>query len=140
MVVRYYHICLSVLVFVFSNSDIIAQSGSFKKIPLPGYTFPDDIKDSARKNFVEDFRKGYKTYLITCGPCHNKNVNGKELIPDFSLPQLLDYEMRMYQEHGDNLTDRFVSDVEMQQIIIFLRYKKPSGVLVRPGPAEKKSR
>lgn len=125
---------------VLFNMDLKAQSASGKSMPMPGYTFPDDIADTAKKTFVTDFRKGHRIYLITCGSCHNKTVNGKEVIPDFSLPQLLDYEMRLYQEHGDTLTDRFVTDDEMQKVITFLRYKKPSGVLVRPGPKQDSTR
>ncbi len=66
-------------------------------------------------------------YNISCGNCHNIKTGRKEIIPDFSMPQLMDYEMRMYTEHSDRLTDKHVADEEMNKIILFLRFKKKSG-------------
>ncbi|MFM9911165.1 MAG: hypothetical protein ACKVOW_17630, partial [Chitinophagaceae bacterium] len=99
------------------------------------FDYPDDIADTAKKTFVKQFKQGIALYKITCSKCHNKTVDGKQIIPDFSLPQLMDYEMRIAPEHGEQLTDRFITDDELARIIIFLRYKKKTGVLVRPGPA-----
>jgi hypothetical protein len=96
------------------------------------FDYPDDIADSSKKTFVKDFNQGMVLYKIGCGKCHNKVVDKKELIPDFSLPQLMDYEMRFYPEHGEELPDSRVTDVEMQKIVLFLRYKKKSGLTVRP--------
>ncbi len=96
------------------------------------FDYPDDISDSARKSFAKNINQGQVLYKISCGKCHTRMEGKKEIIPDFSLPQLLDYEMRMYQEHSDQLDDSHVSDDEMTKIILFLRYKKRSGVTVRP--------
>ena len=101
------------------------------------FNYPEEIADTAKKTFEKKIKQGHAIYITTCGSCHNKSVNGKTVIPDFSLPQLLDYEMRMSPEHGDQLTDRFISDEEMERVILFLRYKKNSGVPVRPGPVLK---
>lgn len=102
-----------------------------------GFAYPDDIADSAKKTFVKQFNQGRILYSITCAQCHNKNINGKEVIPDFSLPQLMDYEMRMYSQHEDKLDDRHVRDEEMARIIQFLRYKNRTGVYITPPPKEK---
>jgi len=98
------------------------------------YTFPEDIADTARKTFVKNFNQGKVLYGLSCATCHNKKVDGKDVIPDFSLPQLLDYEMRMYEQHEGKMDDRHVSDAELEKIIVFLRYKKKSGVYVTPPP------
>lgn len=124
--------------------SLIAYSGfaqsKTSKLPKIEFDYPDDIVDTAKKSFEKKFKQGQVIYITTCGSCHNKTVNGKQIIPDFSLPQLLDYEMRMAPEHGDKLTDRFISDQEMERVLIFLRYKKKSGVDVRPGPVLKNGR
>jgi hypothetical protein len=97
------------------------------------FTYPETaVADTAKKNFVKRWKQGQTLYNLSCSKCHNKTVNGKSVIPDFSLPQLLDYEMRIaYESHGEQLTDRFVSDEEMQRIILFLQYKKKTGVPIR---------
>jgi cytochrome c553 len=118
----------------FLCSYTIAQSKPPAKLPKIEFDYPDDIKDTAKKSFQKQFKQGHIIYITTCGNCHNKTVNGKSVIPDFSLPQLMDYEMRISPDHGDNLSDRFISDEEMQRVITFLRYKKKTGVNVRPGP------
>jgi mono/diheme cytochrome c family protein len=98
------------------------------------FSYPDDIADSAKKSFVKNFNQGKILYGISCAQCHNKKVNGADIIPDFSLPQLMDYEMRMYEQHENKLDDRHVSDAELEKIILFLRYKKKSGITVTPPP------
>lgn len=89
-----------------------------------GYTYPDDIADSAKKSFVKQFNQGMILYKISCNKCHIKLINGKEVIPDFSLPQLMDYEIRIFPEHNEKLTDNKVSDEELAKIVLFLRYKE----------------
>lgn len=98
------------------------------------YTFPDDVvADTAKKSFVKQFNQGQILYNISCAQCHNmKDAKNKLVIPDFSLPQLMDYEMRLYPQHAEKLSDTFVTDVEMNKIILFLRYKKKTGVTVTP--------
>lgn len=92
------------------------------------YTFPDDIADTAKKDFVKQFYQGMTLYKISCGKCHNKLIDGKELIPNFSLPQLMDYEIRIFPEHNGKLTDNKVTDDELPKIILFLRYKEKNKI------------
>jgi hypothetical protein len=109
---------------------ISAESKAQKKIE---FDYPEEaVADTAKKNFVKNFKKGHVLYNISCGRCHTKKENNVDIIPDFSLPQLLDYEMRIYPEHEGEMDDRKVSDVEMTNIVLFLRYKKKSGYTVRP--------
>ena len=97
-----------------------------------GFTYPEDIVDSSKKDFEKQFSQGRTLYTLICSKCHNINENKKTIIPDFSLPQLMDYEMRIYPEHANKLSDAFLTDVEMTKIILFLRYKEKSGRPVRP--------
>ncbi len=96
------------------------------------YTFPDDslkMSDSAKAEFVKNFDKGQILYNIVCAKCHNKVVDGKEVVPDFSLPQLMDYEMRVqYPSHEGRLTEANLSVLELDHVVDYLRYKKKSGV------------
>jgi cytochrome c553 len=132
--VTMFRIVLTGLFCLMIGRTVYSQKVAPSKLPKIEFDYPDDIADTAKKNFEKKFRQGHSIYVMTCASCHNKTVNGKSVIPDFSLPQLMDYEMRMAPEHGEQLTDRFITDEEMQRVIIFLRYKKRSGVLVRPGP------
>ena len=125
-------------IFLFSLiliSGFISHCSAQKK---EAFRYPDDIpdSDSAKKAFVKQFKQGQVLYNISCGQCHNKKINGKEIIPDFALPQLMDYEMRMYAQHDDKLDDKHVRDDEMAKIVLFLRYKTKTGVYVAPPPKE----
>lgn len=86
----------------------------------PEYLATDD---STKKAFVKQFSQGRILYNITCAKCHNL----KGVIPDFSLPQLMDYEMKLYPVHMEKLNETKIADEELQKIILFLRFKKKSG-------------
>lgn len=101
------------------------------------YTYPEDaIADTAKKSFLKQFMQGKVLYRISCSKCHTMNVNGKPVIPDFSLPQLMDYEMRLYPQHVEELPDTKLADGELQKIIVYLRYKARTGVYIHPPPKE----
>jgi len=88
------------------------------------FEYPDDIADTAKKAFVKQFKQGRVLYDIACAKCHSTTVNKKELIPDFSLPQLMDYEIRIWPQHQEKLADTQITDLELADIVLFLRYKK----------------
>jgi cytochrome c553 len=113
---------LIILVFLFAVNDSRAQ----KKVE---FDYPaDSVAESSKKAFVKNFSQGKILYATVCSRCHNVKEDRKEIIPDFSLPQLMDYEMRFtYPEHMDRLTDTHITDEEMNKIILFLRFKKKSG-------------
>lgn len=88
-----------------------------------------------RGDFDEQFERGRILYNGNCGGCHNLKINGRMVVPDFSLPQLLDYEMRMqYAAHGDRLSEARVSKEELDDIQVYLRFRRPSGHPVAPLP------
>jgi hypothetical protein len=121
---KYCMLCM--FLFMVMANDCLAQ----KKIE---FDYPGEAtSDTARKNFVKEFNKGHVLYKISCARCHTIKDNKLEIIPDFSLPQLMDYEMRLYPEHEGQMDDTRVADTEMNKIILFLRYKKKSGRTVRP--------
>lgn len=93
------------------------------------FEYPDDMTaDTAKKRFLKEFNKGKILYNLTCAKCHNINVDEKQVIPDFSLPQLMDYEIRIqYQAHEDDLKETNVTHDELEFIVLYLRYKKKSG-------------
>jgi mono/diheme cytochrome c family protein len=123
--------CIFLCIVIFCGA--ISEAGAQNKMD---FDYPDDIVDSAKKAFVKQFNQGQVIYKITCAKCHTITENKKQFIPDFSLPQLMDYEMRFYEGHSDQLGDNKITDQEMQYVILFLRYKKKSGKLVRPGAVQ----
>ncbi len=115
--------CLMVMIFAYESN------GQYKI----EFQYPDDIVvDSAKKIFEKQFKQGHILYDISCAGCHTVTEGKKQIIPDFSLPQLMDYEMRIYPEHAEELPDTRITDVELTKIITFLRYKKKSGKTIRP--------
>lgn len=89
------------------------------------YEYPEDvIADTARQSFVKQFKQGLALYKIGCAKCHTTIVKGKEVIPDFSVPQLMDYEIRIWPQHQEQLGDTQITDDELAKIVLFLRYKK----------------
>lgn len=93
------------------------------------FEYPEDsVSAESRKAFDKTFKQGKILFNTICGGCHNFKEKNKEIVPDFSMPQLMDYEMRrVYPNHTDRLDDRHVTDDEMNKIILFLRFKKKSG-------------
>ncbi|MFO0321831.1 MAG: hypothetical protein ACK504_05330 [Bacteroidota bacterium] len=90
------------------------------------YILPDNIKtDIEKKIFIKKFKKGLSLYKVNCEKCHTTVVNKKKIIPDFSLPQLLDYEIRFaYPEHQDPMKEVIISKEQLDMILLFLQYKK----------------
>jgi uncharacterized protein YicC (UPF0701 family) len=114
------------------SSSISKIKSSNKKLKSINYNLPDDslsMNDSAKKEFVKSFDKGQIVYNLICAKCHNKIVNGLEVVPDFSLPQLMDYEIRIqYPIHQERLSPENLSATELDDVVNYLRYKKKSGV------------
>ena len=97
--------------------------------PKVAFDFPDNmtLTDAEKIEFAKKIEKGKVLYELTCAKCHNTIVNGVSTIPDFSLPQLMDYEMRIqYPSHQDRLSEANVSVDELDMIVLFLRYRKKS--------------
>lgn len=90
--------------------------------------------DTAKQRFEKEFSKGKILYKTSCAKCHTVNENGKSTIPDFSLPQLMDYEMRFqYPEHEEDLKETNITHDEMELVVQYLRYKKKSGMPYKIG-------
>ncbi len=93
------------------------------------FDYPDDILEKDKPAFEKSIKKGKILYEINCERCHSPVVNGDTIVPDFSLPQLMDYEVRIqYPAHGEVMRETDVSVEELDVIVDFLRYKKRSGV------------
>jgi cytochrome c5 len=96
------------------------------------YNLPNGITedDSAKKKFVKQFNEGKILYQINCAKCHSTTVNGKEVIPDFTLEQLTDYEIRMQNpKHAEDLRETNITQEELEKVILFFRYKKRNPVV-----------
>lgn len=68
--------------------------------------------------------KGLILYQINCGTCHTKQVDGKDVIPDFSIQQINDYELRVLNpKHESDIPETIVTPEELSLIMTFLTYK-----------------
>jgi hypothetical protein len=96
------------------------------------YDMPEDsltMTDDKKKEFKESCDRGIIIYNTICASCHNKLIDGKQVVPDFSLPQLMDYEIRIqYPSHEDRLKENNLTIQELDDVVNYLRYKKKSGV------------
>ncbi|MBJ7428177.1 MAG: hypothetical protein JHD28_04355 [Bacteroidia bacterium] len=96
------------------------------------YDMPEDsltMTADKKQAFKESCDRGIIIYNTICAGCHNKLVDGKQVVPDFSLPQLMDYEIRIqYPSHEDRLKENNLTAQELDDVVNYLRYKKKSGV------------
>src|SRR5215813_6190570 len=112
-----YLFLLLVQLAIFSHKEAMAQKQS-------EFDYPEDsVTAESKKAFVKNFGQGKILYNMTCATCHNFKEKNKEIIPDFSPPQLMDYEMRIqYIPHREKLDDKHITDDEMNKVILFLRF------------------
>jgi len=110
--------------FEVNNSDTSKPSKPNKKEPI--FDLPEYVDtDTGKTSFVKEFNKGRIIYKQACAKCHNVNKNGKLYYPDFSIPQLIDYEMRFqYPSHQDELKETNITVLELDWVVLFLQYKK----------------
>jgi hypothetical protein len=110
--------------FSVNNSDTSKPSKLNKKETV--FDYPEFITtDKGKDSLLNEFKKGRIIYKQTCAKCHNVKKDGKLYYPDFSLPQLMDYEMRFqYPAHQDELRETNLSKDELDWVVTFLRFKK----------------
>ncbi len=90
---------------------------------------PEGFSTERRKQLLQEFAAGKTAYLTHCAKCHNKTVDGKELIPDISFEQADTYKVRFTNnQHKTELSTETVTEKELDMIVIFFKYKKESGL------------
>ena len=94
-----------------------------------GIDMPQGFTEERKKQVLQQFAAGKTAYLTHCGKCHNKTVNGKEVIPDISFQQADTYKVRFANnKHKSELAEEIITEHELDMIVIFFTYKKESGV------------
>lgn len=115
------------IAFVIITSALLAGACSYQK--KLGIDMPQGLSEARKKQVLQQFADGKKAYLSHCAACHNKTVNGKEVIPDISFEQADTYRVRFTNDkHKDELKTEAVTEKELDNIVIFFKYKKESGV------------
>lgn len=93
------------------------------------FVFIRGFTEERKKQVLQQFAAGKTAYLTHCGKCHNKTVNGKEVIPDISFQQADTYKVRFANnKHKSELAEEIITEHELDMIVIFFTYKKESGV------------
>lgn len=111
---------MSVMVF----SIALFMQCSSQKQPKVTYSFPAIMTKPVRDHYTAICEKGRVLYEINCAGCHNKKVNGKTVIPDFSEAQMLGYALRVLNaEHEKALPEENITPEELGFINTFLMYK-----------------
>lgn len=89
------------------------------------YELPDAMAPAVRVAFARQCDKGLALYNLTCANCHNQEVGGKVIIPDWPAEKLIGYELRVLNsQHETGLPDEHVTAEELGYIMTFLNYKK----------------
>lgn len=92
-----------------------------------GYELQAAMSPAVAADYAKQCEKGKVLYAINCGECHNKVVNKKTVIPDFTAAQLKGYELRVANpKHESSMPDTKVTAEELGTIMIFLTYKTKS--------------
>jgi hypothetical protein len=89
------------------------------------YEFPEAMAQPVRNQFMVLCEKGRILYDINCSKCHNTEVKGKTVVPEFTKEQLGAYSIRVAnQKHEMNVSEENVSAEELALITTYLTYKK----------------
>lgn len=93
------------------------------------YDFPSTMSAEVQKEYLRQCEKGAVLYEMSCAKCHTKKTTFSKKITDFTSAQLYSYEIRRSnQTHENMLTSETVTTEELGYIIVFLQYKKRSGL------------
>jgi len=98
------------------------------------HNFPPDLDSAVKSQYIKIFEKGRVLYKINCSKCHDKTVNGVELMPEFTKEHLASYELRLQNtQHENELDDSHITAEQLQYVMVFLSFVKK----VEPTPAQK---
>ena len=90
------------------------------------YNIPDATPDAEREALMETINKGKKLFKANCAECHGVFNKGKDNVPNFTNAQINNYSARVLRRdpkiHGAVLK---MSAEQMNDVLTFLRYKKP---------------
>lgn len=98
------------------------------------YSIPPDYPEARRQQVIEIFEKGKVLYKTNCSQCHGIFTKGRDSIPNFSEVQFDNYSARFM--NGDPLNHavaRKMSQEQLNQILVFLRYRKRKDVAQLPA-------
>lgn len=93
------------------------------------YDLPPTMTPDVQKEYLRQCEKGAVLYEMSCARCHTKKTAFSKKITDFTSAQLYSYELRRSnQTHENTLTSETVTTEELGYIIVFLQYKRRSGL------------
>lgn len=89
------------------------------------YVFPEAMLPAVRLEFSKQCDKGQALYMLACASCHNRELKGRIIVPDWPAEKLVGYELRVLNSaHESGLPDEHVTAEELGDIMMFLTYKK----------------
>ncbi|OJW80916.1 MAG: hypothetical protein BGO69_19715 [Bacteroidetes bacterium 46-16] len=97
------------------------------KRPVISCDIPADFPEARRQQLAGIFEKGKELYKINCSECHGIYGRGKDSIPNFGKEQFDNYKAKFLMgDPRNHAVLRKMNGEQLDQIFIFLRYKKVS--------------
>jgi cytochrome c553 len=116
----------SLFIILILSLCIVAACSYEKKL---GIDMPQGFSKERKEQLLQQFAAGKKAYTTHCARCHNKTIDGKDIIPDIPFQQADTYKVRFANnKHKEELGTESVTEHELDMIVIFFTYKKESGV------------
>ena len=110
----------------------ITASCMVQKKPKVSYVFPAEMAEPVKAGYIQMWKKGEILYDLNCAHCHNRVVNRKVIIPEFTEEQLATYEVRIADPmHEMSLSETKVNAEELQLISVFLTYREHDSVALK---------
>ena len=102
---------------------LIAASCASRR-DLIRYSFPAEMSETVRDQYLRDWQKGKALYQENCARCHNTKKGRRQHIPIFPADKLAGYGIRLDNpDHERSLPETRVTTDELVSIITFLSYK-----------------
>ena len=88
------------------------------------YSYPPNIDESKKKEFVDFFKKGYKLYGQNCSKCHGVKYSSTDGGNQFTEGQIRNYAVNIKIRNETHKFTREMNKDDIDAICVFLKYRQ----------------
>src|SRR6478735_8059081 len=92
-------------VFFLLMAAVVLNCQVQKKPEKAVFEFPMAMKEQVKVDFQKQCLKGEVLYDMHCSQCHNVQVKRKMVVPDFTVEQVMGYDMRLANKSHQSKLD-----------------------------------